>query len=122
LEELVTFEEMLGKMMAAQIRIEDKVDRLQTTVGDLANKWLQTNQDMKRLPCNDTDPSELTNPDCPALLEVGDDEPHSVVTEQVSVHAPGFEYRGPGIVGLALALIAGAVVIVGLLSGHVAIH
>ena len=120
----MTFEEMLGGLMASQARIErnqsnieQKVDGLQRTVNDLANKWLITNQEMKRLPCNEEQSGELTQPDCPALMDAGEDEPHSALTEQVSFHAKGISYRGPAFVALGLAALA-AICVLGYLWWH----
>jgi hypothetical protein len=81
-----------GKMMRVLSRLEKKIDYL-----------------YRHLPCLAPD----TEADCPfararaedELMDAGEDA-HSALTDPVSVHAGLFSYRGPAIIGMALAALA----------------
>jgi len=84
----------------------------------------------KHLPCLDID----TEPDCrwaseragaiteSELLDAGNTEPHSALTEPVSFHARRISYRGPAWVAAAAMIGVLASLIAALISGHVSIH
>jgi hypothetical protein len=91
----------------------------------LSDSVLSLSETVRRLPCLEPD----TTPECPLALEKVPSSRrqtlHSideVVARDISARAPGFSYRGPGIMGIAIVLIAGVVMTIGLISGHVAIH
>jgi uncharacterized small protein (DUF1192 family) len=100
------------------------VAELKVTVQHLSNEVMRLRHELRKLPCRDDGD---TNPDCPALLSdappshrerlasMSDEEPDSVVTRPISVHAGQFAFRGPGImVGIVVVLlgvIGGAVLV-----------
>jgi hypothetical protein len=114
----------IGKVLAAVSSNEEQLKKLTHTVTILADQVMKLRQQIKRLPCMDDDGD--TDPDCPAVLSdmpphrdrlrsISDDEPDSVVTRPISVHAGMVTVRGPGImigiVVVLLGLIAGAVLV-----------
>jgi len=107
--------------------LQGEVKELRSTTHHLATESMRLRHTIRKLLCmGDVDSDEKTDPDCPALLSdmppaqyrerlrsIGDDEPDSVVTRPISVHAGMVTVRGPsimvGAVLVLLGLIAAAV-------------
>jgi hypothetical protein len=124
-EELVD----LGQVLRAVIDLQNQFAELKKANLHLATQVMSLNARVKRLPCMQIeDDGEPTGPACPAaitdippdstrgrLLSISDDEPNSVVTRPISVHAGMVTVRGPGImigtVVVLLGLIAAAVLV-----------
>ena len=107
----------LGKLLRAMQELTEEFDNMKRANQHLATQVMSLTQQVRRLPCmNDPDNEPDTDPDCPAILSsmpphrktlhsIGDDEPDSVVTRPISVHAGPFGARGPGVmVGAILVL------------------
>jgi hypothetical protein len=108
-EELVD----LGKVLRA-------VAELQTIVNETHRQLMRLRWEVRRLPCMQSGSDPDTDPDCPALLSdapipmshreqlrsVGEDEPDSVVTRPLSLHAGPFQFRGPSIFVVITAIAA----------------
>jgi hypothetical protein len=119
-------DQLLLELANAVFELKSTAANLKHITNSMAAEVLRLNAALKHLPCIDLDPSEATQPDCPVLtlrpphavgdqlddIENDDGERHSVVTEQVSVHAGPLTMRGPGIMLVAITIIgiAGAVV------------
>jgi len=119
----------LGKVLAALQRVEYNQKKLLKTMEHMSTEVMKHGVALRRLACvTDDDPNEPdTDPECPvanqlseppshrkSLHSVSEDEPDSIVTRPVSVHAGSLSIRGPGLM-IALVLILGAPSIIGVL-------
>jgi len=117
----------LGKMLRAITDLQDSFHELKKANLHLATQVMSLTQQVRRLPCmidGTGDKEADTDPDCPAMLSdmppphsrrdklgsMSDEEPNSVVTRPISVHAGMVTVRGPGI------MIAAVVVLLGMMA------
>ncbi len=110
----------LGKMLRAITDLQESFHELKKANLHLATQVMSLTQQVRRLPCMNGGEEADTDPDCPAMLSdmpaphsrrnklssMSDDEPDSVVTRPISVHAGMVTVRGPSImVGAVLVLL-----------------
>jgi hypothetical protein len=112
----------LGLLLAAIRRVEDKQDEQKKAMHLMNTELMRMRYRIGKLACVDDNegPEPDTDPDCPAvlpdstemhrktLLSISEDEPDSVVTREISVHAGPVQFRGPGVIALALLVITSA--------------
>ena len=113
----------LGMLIAEVRRLTDEVQALRAEVKTLKTATdtafhaaQKVNKLVHRLSCMEED----TDPDCPvaihdteppshraSLASMSDEEPDSVLTRPVSVHAGKLSFRGPGIMVAIIAILMG---------------